>query len=151
MDKQRPVLFLDIDGVMKTFPPLPDFNPATAFSPAAVDGLRKILRDTCCDLVISSSWREDNLPALDRAWELHGLEFVKSRIIGVTPVLDPADNPAREDEIDCWLSNHQFKGRMAILDDEVMQGDLRPWQVLTNQEKGLTSPLAGMHLWLESG
>ncbi len=107
-----------------------------------MDGLRDIVTQTGCEIVISSTWREDNMDALNRAWEIHGLEIVKSRIIGATELLDRADIPSREDEIDKWLSDHQFKGRMAILDDEVIGGDLRNWQVLTFQETGLTHRLA---------
>jgi hypothetical protein len=144
MKQQRPVLFLDIDGVMKAIPAAIDSDAKTGFTVRAISGLREIVSVTDCEIVISSSWREDNLPALNRAWELHGLEIVKSRIIGETPLLDRADEPTREDEIDKWLSDHHFKGRMAILDDEMMQGDLRPWQVLTFQETGMTSLLAQM-------
>ena len=60
-----------------------------------------------------------------------------------SPILLSQDHkPTREDEIDYWLSDHRFKGRMAILDDEILEGDLRPWQVLTFQETGLTSQSA---------
>ena len=142
MKQQRSVLFLDIDGVMKALPAALDSDKTTGFTVRAISGLREIVSGTDCDIVISSTWREDNMPALDQAWELHSLEIVKSRIIGETPLLDPADRPSREDEIDKWLSDHQFKGMMAILDDEVIGGDLRPWQVLTFQESGLTRRLA---------
>ena len=82
------------------------------------------------------------MAALNKVLEFHGLGIAMSRIIGVTRLLDPADKPTREDEIDYWLSDHRFKGRMAILDDEILEGDLRPWQVLTFQETGLTSQSA---------
>ena len=142
MNTSSPVLFLDIDGVMRTFPPAHNSDIRTGFTCTAVGGLRDIISQTGCEIVISSTWREDNMDALNRAWEIHGLEIVRSRIIGETELLDRADIPTREDEIHKWLSDHRFKGRIAILDDEVMGGELRPWQVLTFQETGLTHRLA---------
>jgi len=142
MTNQQTVLFLDIDGVMRVFPSAADSCPETGFTARAISGLRQIVASTACDIVVSSTWREDSMDALNRALEFHDLGLVKARIIGVTRSLDPADNPTREDESDCWLSDHQFKGRIAILDDEILQGDLRPWQVLAYQESGLTPRLA---------
>jgi len=141
MKQQRSVLSPDIDGVMKAIPAALDSDPKTGFTARSITGLREIVSSTDCEIDISSTWREDNMPALSRAWELHGLEIAKSQIIGMTRLIDPADEPTREDEIDYWLSDHQFKGRMAILDDEIMKGSLRPWQVLTFQETGLTPSL----------
>ena len=142
MKSQPPVLFLDIDGVMRVFPSSADSCPETSFTARAISGLQEIVASTACDIVVSSTWREDSMDALNQVLEFHGLGVVKGRIIGVTPLLDLADNPKREDEIDCWLSDHRFKGRMAILDDEILEGDLRLWQVLTYQESGLTPRLA---------
>ena len=142
MTNRPPVLFLDIDEVMRVFPPAPDSHPDTGFSARAISGLREIVASTACDIVVSSTWREDSMHALNQVLGFHGLGVVRARIIGVTPFLDPADNPTREDEIDYWLSDHQFNGRMAILDDEILEGELQPWQVLTFQETGLTPRLA---------
>jgi len=142
MKSQPPVLFLDIDGVMRVFPSSPDSHPDTGFTTRAVSGLREIVASTACDIVVSSTWRVDSMDVLNQVLGFHGLGIAKSRVIGVTPFLDPADNPTRVDEIDYWLSDHRFKGRMAILDDEILEGDLRPWQVLTFQETGLTPRLA---------
>jgi len=142
MKQQRPVLFLDIDGVIRVFPSSADSHPETGFTARAIFGLQEIIASTACDIVVSSTWREDSMDALTQAFGFHGLGIVMARIIGVTPLLDLADNPKREDEIDYWLSNQKFKGRMAILDDEILEGDLRPWQVLTFQETGLTPRLA---------
>ena len=142
MKQQRPVLFLDIDGVMRVFPSAADSHPKTGFTARAISGLQEIVASTACDIVLSSTWREEGMAALNKVLEFHGLGIAMSRIIGVTRLLDPADTPTREDEIDYWLSDHRFKGRMAILDDEILEGDLRPWQVLTFQETGLTSQSA---------
>ena len=142
MKIQSPVLFLDIDGVMRVFPFTADSHPETGFTARAISALQKIVTSTACDIVVSSTWREDSMHALNQVLGFHGLGVVRARIIGGTPFLDPADNPTREDEIDYWLSDHQFNGRMAILDDEILEGELQPWQVLTFQETGLTPRLA---------
>ena len=132
MTNRPPVLFLDIDGVMRVFPSAPDSHPDTGFTARAVSGLREIIASTACDIVVSSTWREDSMDALKQALGFHDLGIAKSRIIGVTPLLDLADNPTREDEIDYWLRDHRFKGRMAILDDEILERDLRHRQVLSS-------------------
>ena len=142
MKIQSPVLFLDIDGVMRVFPFTADSHPETGFTARAISALQKIVTSTACDIVVSSTWREDCMDVLNQALEFHGLGVAKARIIGMTRLLDPADNPTREDEIDCWCSDRRFKGRMAILDDEILEGDLRPWQALVFQETGLTPRLA---------
>ena len=142
MTNRPPVLFLDIDGVLRVFPAAADSHPETGFTARAISGLREIVASTACDIVVSSTWREDCMDVLNQALEFHGLGVAKARIIGMTRLLDPADNPTREDEIDYWLSDHQFNGRMAILDDEILEGELQPWQVLTFQETGLTPRLA---------
>ena len=103
MTNQPPVLFLDIDEVMRVFPSAADSCPKTGSTARAISGLQKIIASTGCDIVVSSTWREDNMDALNQVLGFHGLGVVRARIIGVTPFLDPADNPTREDEIDYWL------------------------------------------------
>lgn len=49
---KTPVLFLDFDGVLCL--------DGIKFDPCAVNNLEHILQESNCDLVISSSWKQDN-------------------------------------------------------------------------------------------
>lgn len=134
----KPILFLDIDGVMNTTTSCALNRSNAIFVGEAVDALRATVSETGCDVVISSTWRETRMQLVKSALDLHGLDLVANRIIGATPVLDSADEPKREDEIDQWLHENPFSGRMAILDDEPC-GGLRIWQVLVREDAGLTN------------
>lgn len=137
-----PILFLDIDGVMNTPSGMSSNRSNAIFTPSAVAGLRRIVTETDCAIVISSSWREDQMGNLKDTLISHGLELVVDRIIGSTPVLSPNDHPTREDEIGCWLHHSCHQGRIAILDDEPMFGELTPWHVRIRDSVGLDEPAA---------
>ena len=134
---QHPLLFLDIDGVMNTVGGMSLHKSKAVFTPASVIALRRIIQATACRVVISSSWRMDQMSLLETVFADHGLHMILERIIGSTPVLDPCDDPTREDEIGCWLHGAQYRGRMAILDDEPCLGDLSRWHVAVEESQGL--------------
>ena len=138
----RPVLFLDIDGVLNTISTMIKHRSNAVFTPEAIESLEWIVSATDCSVVISSSWRKDQMKKLADALDFNGLGVVSSRIIGMTPLIDSVNAPSREDEVDCWIHQNDFRGRFAILDDEPFTGMLKPWQVLTLQETGLTRQLA---------
>jgi len=133
----RGVLFLDIDGVMNSPESMTANRSKAVFLPGAVAALRAIMARTGCRVVISSSWRGDQLENLRDALAAHGLGGVVRAIIGTTPVLHPSDHPTREDEIGCWLHRERYEGRLAILDDEPSLGELSPWHVAIRDTEGL--------------
>ena len=133
----HPLLFLDIDGVMNTVGGMSLHKSKSVFTPASVIALRRIMQATACRVVISSSWRMDQMSLLETVFADHGLHMILERIIGSTPVLDPRDAPTREDEIGCWLHGSPYRGRMAILDDEPCLGELSPWHVRIPNDAGL--------------
>lgn len=136
---KSPLLFLDIDGVMNTRGSIMEHKSNRVFTPKATQCLGRIAAETGCSLVISSTWREEGQrQLLPGAFRDNGLEDLVARIIGTTPILDLADNPTREDEIDCWLFENEYCGRFAILDDEAMEGELASRLVQTDPETGLT-------------
>lgn len=53
---QRPVLFLDIDGVLHSC--YAKYGQADFFAFFPMAALARICAETCCDIVLSSSWRE---------------------------------------------------------------------------------------------
>ena len=130
----RPVLFLDVDGVLNH-----DIIFARHIEPPLdaeiVDRLNRLCELTGAHVVLSSAWR---------AGKTHdGLEQ-DLRDAGALKHAHPTDprtkwlsTGRRGDEIDEWLSRHPEVTIYAIVDDEA---DMRPWQmphfVQTNFQTG---------------
>lgn len=133
------VLFLDIDGVVNSI----NTNFKTEHWPldrymAFLVG--KIVLDTDCKVVLSSSWRHHP----------EGIETVEKHIV---PIMDKTPYPwydkqtdhhsTRGEEIQKWLDAHPNVERYAILDDE---SDMLPEQkdnfFKTTFLNGLTEEIA---------
>lgn len=119
----RPVIFLDIDGVVVT-PASVKMGGPKAADPSCVSQLSRIVDETDAEIVISSSWRI-----------VHSIDFIRGvltaaglddpgRIIGATRHLHyrtengrNVGRAERRDEIIEWLRHH---GRecYVIIDDE---------------------------------
>lgn len=109
------------------------------FTTEAVRCLRRIVTQTDCSIVVSSSWREpDQFKILPEVFRCNGLPDVLRCIIGTTPILPKEDGVTREDEIDCWLATEGHLGAYAILDDTAPSGTHRAHWVRTSIEIGLT-------------
>jgi hypothetical protein len=148
---QRPVLFLDIDGVLNTrfdagWPRWterparlvrPDRigrptrnRPARAISRAKITLLNDLCASSGCAIVVSSTWRLDrDVPAI-----LASIGFARSF---VADWRTDADGPTRGDEVWRWLDRHG-NPRWAAVDDKP---DFHPHQlyrvVLTDPYDGL--------------
>ena len=101
------VVFLDIDGVLNTRPGSLDGDK--------LDLVHEIRKATCCDIVLSSSWRKDSRQMGRIRAELH--------IDAMTPILDRQEGglwtaPPRWQEIDAWLHRNPQVTRLAIVDDD---------------------------------
>lgn len=143
----RPILFLDIDGVLNSHawfsrrPEKPFENWANRIDPAAV-GLLNQLIDRVPDVqfVLSSSWRLYHELDVVRAL-LRERGFV-GEIIDKTPHLLPRrmSGPGRPrgEEIALWRESNQHTGPFVILDDDSDMGDLLPHLVKTRFGRGLT-------------
>lgn len=127
------VLFLDIDGVVNcqnTFDNLKDkVIPLDKYMCFLVG---KILLDTDCQLVLSSSWRgyKDGEKEIERR-------------IGKIYDRTPYKPGVRGNEIQAWLDGHLDVTKYAILDDD---SDMLPWHLpsffQTTWEHGLTDEIA---------
>lgn len=153
------VLFLDIDGVLNSHmwiqnggkfgrgPKHRSGEPATVgelgWHPTAVNELRRIVTETGCHIVISSSWRGYG----DRAIETWQSMFAcygwpDAPVIGETPDL-PCWNGTvyiakiRGDEVKAWLDTNPHVTQYACVDDD---GDFHADQnlVQTDITFGLT-------------
>lgn len=138
-----PILFLDIDGVMNTTDSSLRHRGGHVFTRDAVEALRWIVRETDCDIVISSTRRREGVVAMRALFTGNGLVAEAARIIGLTPCFVKHDTDEwREDEIEAWLDGHGRTGGFAILDDKRFSGPMRNFQVLTDHDSGLTMALA---------
>ena len=128
----RPVIFLDFDGVLNTEqyqaqlaidgkPTKDAWGPL--FDPHAVANLRKILDATSVGIVISSSWRYlHRLSSLRMMWEVRELP---GEIIDTLPC--GAQYISRGEDIECWLETHGRPDYVIIDDlDDFFPSQQRP-------------------------
>lgn len=140
----RPILFLDIDGVLNSR----DYirrggsmnSKSDGIDPQAVTRLQRIVDESNCSIILSSTWRL-----------IHSLADMRGRLIakgmrspcplrGKTPDLSSRggtiERYQRGLEVNAWISTMGFKAAYACIDDD---GDFMPGQnlVQTNFETGL--------------
>lgn len=131
------VLFLDIDGVLNC---IRDYDVVSSsdqhifyrMNRKKIDMVKKIISDTGCKVVLSSSWRKMK----------DGRETVEYNGI---PIFDqtPSSDTCRGAEIQEWLDAHPEVNEYCIVDDDgdMLDSQLRNF-VQTTFEHGLTSDLA---------
>lgn len=150
----RKVLFLDIDGVLNTLG-YESEGPsqrwkigswrwhAEMLMPDRVVKLLEVVRQTGCELVISSAWRYDNEPRAITEYLNWNLERALAPsptfpdlyfdIQHKTPIVG-----SRGDEIAIWLGLNTVD-RYAIVDDwDDFREDQKPFFVQTDPKVGLT-------------
>jgi len=101
------VLFLDVDGVLNTFNNISIY----ALSNPLVSNLDKVVKETGCEIVLSSTWRkfEDHLFTLNRKLGYYGITiFSHTNQLG----------GKRGEEIQEWLDHHPEVMQYAIVDDD---------------------------------
>ena len=138
----RPVIFLDFDGVLNTErhqarlavegkPNKDAWGPL--FDPSAVENLRLIIDNTDAAIVISSSWRyAHRLGSLRMMWEVRELP---GEIIGTIPC--GATYISRGEDIECWLDKY---GRP----DYVIIDDLDDFSPAQHDRYIETNPIVGI-------
>jgi len=139
-------LFLDFDGVLNTN----NNYTLSTFDPVTILALNKIVENTNCNIVISSSWRENNTLIKLKKYLQDSNFLYPERIVDVTPTLSVRDPetgyidiaPCRGLEILAYVRVLRIKQWVAIDDmtDEYMRYNL----VQTNYENGLTDALANI-------
>lgn len=147
--KNRPLLFLDFDGVLNSARYFRDrFDGAdpdgidadqAQIDPESVALLNQILRATGAVIVISSSWRLiHTLAELDTLLRARGLD-PSAEIIGATP--DLYTRP-RGEEIQAWLDDCAewicWRMPFCILDDDCDMAHLSGFHVHVPMQDGLT-------------
>lgn len=122
---KRPLLFLDIDGVLNGHEQFNAQVGSSVIQAQAVNLLNLVLKHTDSQFVLSSAWRylvhrnEMSLSGLSWLLRSHG---IYDRLVGVTR-MDTMVTPERPvpDErgvqITEWLKTHQHCGLYAVVDD----------------------------------
>ena len=146
---ERPILFLDVDGVLNSHDYIRRGGSLSCtrdgIDPEAVKHLQRIVDETECSLILSSTWRL-----------IHPLADMRGRLIakgmrhpcplrGKTPDLSEQQTKGaiqigvrRGEEVKHWIDRNRFEGRYVCLDDD---SDFLPDQPLvkTNFNEGLTA------------
>lgn len=145
---QKPVLFLDIDGVLN-YVGGPTVGGLYWLVPEKVALLEKIIDATQCRVVLSSTWRKFN-KSLFAARQM--LDSIGYELDDTTPILDRQTSEAwggglwigarRGSEIQAWLDERPEVTRFVILDDDDDMGPLSPHWVATDSSVGLTEEIA---------
>lgn len=137
----RPVLFLDIDGVLNGHN-FDEASKSSSLDPACVARLNRVLDTTGCALVISSAWR---YMIIGGAMTLSGFEYMlrthgvhcKSGVIGHTGRdVRVSDMNERGEQIRAWLAAHPEVTSYAVVDDMQLGFDGMP-VVRTDGQRGL--------------
>ena len=126
------VLFLDIDGVVNNKRTKENFEGFMAIDPAMAALVQRIVRNTGCEIVLSSSWRlfQNSRDELERKI---------CKFADITPIL----HAPRGYEIKVWLTRHPEIEHYAILDDaESILPEQRANLFQTTWDSGLTEDIA---------
>lgn len=118
------ILFLDIDGVLNyqsTLKPDIGYNSSyRAWCPLCVFQLKRIIEQTNCKIVISSTWRLDKegMAEIVIGFIHYGINpniiiGETDRLEGISPILE---ENSRLSEIEKWVKDHDIKD-YAIVDD----------------------------------
>ena len=139
------LIFLDIDGVLDTY------KSRYMLDPTLMDRLGLILGKTGAWIVISSSWRCNNVPdTIDFMTDYDNPRVGSNpfpftdRIVGVTPILysvveGDIDRPAtRGEEIAAYLKQHPCDNYVILDDCDEIEYTQIPHLVLVNDDVGLT-------------
>lgn len=144
----RPVVFLDIDGVLCTAATLAQrarrgHAGGIVADSACIANLNWILRETGAGIVLSSAWRFSGLLEMRAIAALWGIE---SRIVDLIPDLATKrpgglwEGRERWKEIERWLMDNPSDGtRMFVIIDDIK--DMGPYadrHVCTDETVGLT-------------
>jgi hypothetical protein len=110
--EQRPIIFLDVDGVLHPF--TPDIRETDLFNSACISILKKIVDESNSEIVLSSSWRNFDSMRLRLSSVLarHGLSF--SRWI----LCDAFGSETKIQNIIQFIVNNKIDSNFVILDDE---------------------------------
>ena len=106
---KRPLLFLDIDGVLC-------IRKAHVLEPEPMTQLQRICRVTHAEIVLSSDWRRSPLLT---AQATEALADIGATVTGATPCR-AIRQPLRPLEIKDWIVEHDWRSPFAVVDDRAL-------------------------------
>ena len=144
MDK--PIIFLDFDGVVETIywekdnygtltlNSLKKYPREYLNNTQAIGWLNELYKKIPYNIVISSTWRIGmNIQQLQDLLERSGFDK-KIKIIGTTPIL----HQKRGKETQKWIDDNHFKGKFIIVDDDNDMCHLSEHLIKTDSLLGFT-------------
>lgn len=141
----RPVIFLDVDGVLNRCG-----KSNQGLETDKCDRLAMVVQLTGAVVVVSSTWRKSGRLMQERLLPMFAERGIEC--IGETPVHDAAMDGEgyalrvnRRDEIGAWLKEHPEVTRYVIVDDDSDADDGTGRYVRTHSFEGLTE-LLGMEM-----
>lgn len=126
------ILFLDIDGVLNYAMCKYKIGGMLGIDPAKAELVRRIVADTGCEVVLSSTWRLD---AKSRA-------HVRQKVVKFIDITKSIGIGWRGEEVKEWLQRHPDVERYAILDDDRDFYDDQPLFRTNFYGNGLTEEIA---------
>ena len=142
VQRTRRIIFLDIDGVVRSTRHDTAMAGKWHYNPDAVAWLNALTRSTGARLVLSSTWRSFGIQAMRHRLASWG---IVAPLDSLTPVYShtPDYTPCpRGIEIASWLGTRGRRGtapdRFVILDDDMDMAHLLPYLVPIHRETGLT-------------
>jgi hypothetical protein len=144
-EENKPIIFLDFDGVVETIYWEQDENGVWNFNvhkygreqlnnKQAIGWLNELYSKVPYDIVVSSTWRMSmSVEELQNLITNSGFN-PEIRVIGKTPVL----HQQRGLEIQQWIDEHEYTGKFTIVDDDSDMCHLLPLLVRTDCQLGFT-------------
>ncbi len=141
----KPVIFLDIDGVIETIYWEKDQDGTWSYNvhkygheeinnKQAIGWLNELYKKVPYDVVVSSSWRyKMNKDEFQELFTRSGFD-PKIKVIDTTPIL----YQQRGLEIQKWLDDNNFKEKFIIIDDDSDMCQLLPFLVRCDCQLGFT-------------
>ena len=142
---EKPIIFLDFDGVVETIYWEKDDNGIWSFNihkegrrelsnKQAIGWLNELYKKVPYDIVVSSTWRiNTSVEELQDLLANSGFN-PEIQVIGKTPVL----YQQRGLEIQEWININKFKGKFIIIDDDSDMCHLLPLLVRCDCQLGFT-------------
>jgi hypothetical protein len=127
MIEENKIIFLDIDGPMLPMRAffLPENNQKNSnrhyFDPIAVSMINRLLETSRAKIVISSSWADQGLGVITKAFSLNNISIKSLHEDWMTPRPNGECNPNRVIEIVGWLNKHPEVTHYVAIDDMQME------------------------------
>lgn len=153
IDNTKPILFLDIDDVLATtreynvprskvwtkYNEAKELNtPPYTYNPGCVRVLNEILKDTDCQIVLTSDWRlRWNLEEMGKIFEMNGIIRKPNDFTDDDPISLSDHTRSRSHEITKYIKENQIENYVIV--DDYPMGNYFPVGrfVLTKEKMGI--------------